>query len=535
MKWTELQDTIAQRYCGTVLVLDDEVEVCTKTGDGVQINPLFLSAKRAFENKGMLCDLRHIEHDFDDHERIKHLRQQWRRSDTVVLDWYLGGGKQTLKDPTNALQVLRDLSESGGFRFALIQSKENPDQIVARLRKEFPECTDMLVAPQQNPTADDDESEVVSEEDLVPDLENGIQMTDGQPSMTVSSSQEAPSTYRLTPSLYVSVVEKDKDHKRVVDVPFFFASGLKRAFPDHLHWVGFDFASRVRELLPKVLAALPSGTDVALVFQALLQGDDELGDSLVECLTDEVRELLRSNSLESASDKTIIEHFIEMSRTEGGSSAWNTATARGVKDACKYVHSIDVADQPVFAQYFGGQNMQVAKGRKKVQEQLSDFIAHSLKLAVGSEGKGLHDGFGALREHYQTETAKRLTTGIVLRRSGVDTREWLLCLSPSCDCARGDEEREYLFVEGEELGTPQSETVNTVQTCLSLDGGFVHIKWSSKRFKTIKCSPYEVTGFEFHSRLRDDFVYLLTQRVFGWQSRVGVNTSEFLRVRRERP
>lgn len=77
MNWTELQNSIAQDYCGTVLMLDDEI---LKSADGgFQINPLFLTVKKAFEKKGMLCDLRHIDDDFENNQAADIITKQLQR------------------------------------------------------------------------------------------------------------------------------------------------------------------------------------------------------------------------------------------------------------------------------------------------------------------------------------------------------------------------------------------------------------------------------------------------------------------------
>lgn len=523
MNWTELQDNIAQRYCGTVLVLDDEIRRLSEKGE-VVLDPLFLNAKAAFESHGMLCDLRQIDDDFDDAKKVAVIEQQLGRCDTVVLDWYLGAGRDKTEDPSNAIRVLERMASLGGFRFAVIHSKESDEAIVGKLRSTF-ESKFAVVTPNVAPlVADNDLTEIISED---------------EPSITLVESQATPAvgptTYRLAQALYVSIVSKERSRSSFVDIPSFFRSGLKTAYPDHLHWVGFDFASRVRELLPQLLESLPKGTDVALVFQALLQGDGELGDSLVDALAEEIAEMLRAEPLRAAGDDTLIDRVIG---SLGGDTpeSFKSVTA-------KYLHSLEPSKSKTseFVRRFGAiEPVDGETSKGAAQRLVCEFIGKALTGTATKERiLSSHLGYGSLREHFQTPSpATRLYPGVVLRASDPSKRkgeqEWLLCLSPACDCARREDERQYLFVKGQTVADVEPDSENTVHTCIASGDSHSHVKWSSKWFTTMTAKPSAVDGYTFHTRLRDDFVRLLTQKVFGWQSRMGVNSSEYLRMLRNR-
>ncbi|MBE2285412.1 MAG: hypothetical protein IAE77_18265 [Prosthecobacter sp.] len=514
MTWTELQDNIAQRYCGTVLVLDDEICRISERGE-VILDPLFLNAKTAFEAQGMLCDLRQVNDDFDDVKKVAAIERQLSRCDTVVLDWYLGAGKDTTKDPSNALRILEQMSSLGGFRFAVIQSKEKDQTIVDRLKTKF-ESQFAVVTPNfTQQVADPDRPEIISEDEAME-----------EPQATPSAS---PTTYRLAPALYVSVVSKERDRSSFVDIPLFFLSGLKAAYPDHLHWVGFDFASRVRELLPQLLESLPKGTDVALVFQALLQGDGELGDSLVEALAEEIVEMLRAAPLLAAKDETLIDRIMV-----GISGATHDKLKSITAD---FLHASK--GKTAFIERFGPLVPASGESEKRAAQRLvCEFAARSLNgPTTEAHVMTSHGGYASLREHFQTQSSvKRLYPGVVLRANqpSANKRDWLLCLSPACDCARGGHEREYLFVHGQTITDVEQDSDSALQTCIATEDTYCHVKWSSKWFTTKSATPSAVEGYTFHTRLRDDFVRLLTQKVFGWQSRAGVNSSEYLRIMRNR-
>ncbi len=518
MTWTELQDDIAQRYCGTVLVLDDEICRLSEKGEAV-LDPLFLNAKSAFESHGMLCDLRQVDDDFEDEKKVELIEQQLGRCDTVVLDWYLGSGRDETEDPSNAIRVLQKMASLGGFRFAVIHSKERDEAIVDKLNSTF-ESKFAVVTPNVAPlVADNDSSEIIGEDE--------ISSTSIESQLTPAA---GPSTYRLAQGLYVSIVSKERSRSSFVDIPSFFRSGLKAAYPDHLHWVGFDFASRVRELLPQLLESLPKGTDVALVFQALLQGEGELGDSLVEALAEEIAEMLRNAPLLAAKDETIIERVIE---------GMNGATHEKLKSiTAGFLHASK--GKTKFIEQFGSLVPGEGESEKRVAQRLvCEVVAKSLNCSTTeAHVMASHGGYASLREHFQTQAAvTRLYPGVVLRTNepSANKRDWLLCLSPACDCARGGHEREYLFVHGQTIADVEQDSDSAMQTCIATEDTYCHVKWSSKWFETKSATPSSVEGYTFHTRLRDDFVRLLTQKVFGWQSRAGVNSSEYLRIMRNRP
>jgi hypothetical protein len=303
----------------------------------------------------------------------------------------------------------------------------------------------------------------------------------------------------LAPALFVSVVSKERDLASFVDIPLFFTNGLKAAYPDHLHWAGFDFASRVRELLPQLLESLPKGTDVALVFQALLQSEGELGDSLVEALAQEIAEMLRANPLLASKDETLIERMLV------GSSGATHSELKSI--TTNFLHSSK--GKTAFVRQFGSLNEVAGESEKLVAQRLvCEFVTKALAIPTNTDAIATHGGYASLREHFQTRPPTRLFPGVVLKSNQptANGRDWLLCLSPD----------------------------NTVQTCIATGDAYCHVKWSSKWFVTKSAAPSAVDDYTFHTRLRDDFVRLLTQKVFGWQSRAGVNSSEYLRIMRNR-
>ncbi len=511
MNWNEYQNQIAEDYCGSVLVLDDEI---LSGAEASQVNALFLQTKQSFERRGINCDLRHVTREFDDADGTAAILRQVRRADTVIVDWYLGEGMDKEKESKNAVAVLKELIAKKGFRFAIIHTKESAEIVVANLKHTFSDSFKNVVSPKNAATGPDDSGIVVESEE----------------SPKTSSDSASPSTYCIDGSLYLSVVTKTN----IADIPSLFAEGLKFAFPDHLHWAGFEFAGRVRSLLPQLLAALPPGTDVALVFQSLFQqGKDELADCIAECLTEEIRQLLMESPLVSVSDETMISKLRdgvvanrESLRTEftnqNWNSDWTTTTPDAIKNAC--IESADSRFPLGFGALFPARrkgNPHYIPGLKEQMDIISDFLRTAI-VSPFPKGITLHQGFAALREHLQSAKPVRLEPGVVLR-SG-DSAAWLVCVSPACDCARGEHERQYLFLDG-----VISETPKKLSSCILIEGEYRHVKWSRNQIVTIDCPPAGPENWSFQTRLHDAFVHELVQAVWGHQTRAGVSTSDYIR------
>lgn len=537
MKWAELQDSIAQRYCGTVLVLDDEI--CTPTKEGLQLAPLFLKAKTAFERKGMLCDLRHIDDDFRDHQKTTSINQQLQRADTVVVDWYLGSGMDQLQDPTNALTVLKELLSIGGFRFAIIHSKATPEDVVARLQVEFSGAFKVVLSQQEAAMPDDATSEIVSE--------------DGSPQSS-SDRGSAPTTYQLSKSVYLSVIQKSDPPSLAADVTQFFVQGLRAAFPDHLHWAGLEFAARARAELPALLEKLPSSTDVALVFQSLAQsGQDELADCVVECLALELRQIVSQTPLSAVSDETLLSRLASevqqktasikrafVGRTDSWSGSWQNLDPKNLKASCIEDHEQRFPDS--HGSFFPAIPKKRPEepgmpGLKKQSPELTKFIATALgtENGVDPDGAKSHYLYASIREHLQCAAPLRLETGVILYRERLPNdnenpsgnSEWLLCISPACDCARGDHSRKYLFVGGETASNPGASNA-----CIRCGDEVRFVKWKSSDFDVRECAPTGPAGYTMLTKLHDSFVQKVIQKTWGHQTRVGVSTSDFLRKER---
>jgi hypothetical protein len=534
MNWTDHQRSIAHEYCGTVLMLDDEIFKSSEVG--TQIDPLFYNAKKAFESQGMLCDLRQIDHDFSSDDGIKLVLKQLRIADTIVVDWFLGHGKAEAEDPSNAIQVLKELVSIDGFRFAVVHTKATPERVIKRLKAEFPGTFQSLQLQNAAVPADDETSPIISE-DAAADQ---------------APPTQSPSIYKLDKSVYLTIVPKPSpDASQTATVAALFAEGLRLVFPDHLHWAGLEFAVRLRSVLPALLAKLPALTDTALIFQSLTQeGENELASCITESLVQEMRELLSSSPLEAVTDHTLqtrLADQVEQNKsalksafsTENShwESGWSSFNQLKLKLAC--AEDAERRFPAEYASYFpvkGNNSPSKIAGLDKQYSQLSRFIATAVDQAKDDIEKS-HQMYAALREHLQCSKPNRLEPGVVLRRiqgeegteaGEFDKAEWLLCISPACDCARGQHSRQYLFVIGKELGE-----FTSMQTCFHTDGKIVNVKWERKRLFTNECLPTGPNRYQFFTRLHEPFLQKVCQQVWGHQTRVGVSTSDYLRKLRK--
>jgi hypothetical protein len=542
MNWGDLQKNIADYYCGTVLVLDDAIysrpKKCGKARSPFTLEEDFSAVKSAFEKRGALCDLWHVEDQFNHPKLEKLILKAADRCDMLIIDWYLGRGKQ---DPENALKVLDELSKRPGFRFAAIHSDEKSHIVLQGLKAAF---QDKLV------NLEDNQREVAGS--LTEEDDHVLVEAEAADEKRQTSSG-VPSTFRIGESLYLCILEKKEMSQSSGGLADVFYTNLNRVFSDHLHWAGFEFAAKAKALLPRLLMSLPSGTDAAITFQSLLLESDELSDCIIESLTLELGALIKASGINAVSDDTLIQRLSDGVLRNADSikcgfpkfkkpmkATWKQSSPTKIKGAFKQTGSQTFG--PEFLAHFptriagpGTSGLGIHK------EELSEFIHRALGIGHDvSTARQHHDKYAALREQFHSVIPKRIGPGVILHRKATADRqtvkdEWLVCVSPACDCAHGSNKRDYLFVGGHELTTPEKGREGTMQTCLlDREKQCHHVKWSSKKFRTFKWSPTSPENYEFFGQMHADFASGLIHAVWGHETRVGVSTSEFLRKERER-
>jgi hypothetical protein len=512
MTWADTKKNIAAKFCRTVLVLDDQIlEHTDGSTNSLDHAEQFLKAKEQFAKKGILCDLRHIDKTADASGEA--MRTCLSHADVVVVDWYLGVGSGN--DPRESIAVLDEILKMGGERFVAIHSQETADNIRNVLITKFE-----LAASVAEFRGESEDSDVIPlrESESAP-----AKATQKRPPEILTLSPKEPNALRKS-KIHLCILHKRTPSETAEELPNAILAALEKAFPDHLHWVGLEFASRVRDMLPELVRGLPSEMDVALVFQALVQAPNELADDLAECLCLELREMLRFDHLRSATDDVVIGRFMEgiaahpISEFKGNPGKWipellDPALTTLPKD---WVRTHKVLDN-------------------NARSNFCSLLETVLKAPCGISDKA-HSRYAALREHLHSVSSEKikLYPGVVLTADESLTSEstdakWMLCLTPACDCAR-DKEHDHLFVFGYE--TKDRERTVSRGVCTSIHSGehAVELKWMVSSFHTRKCVSEGPVGWKPVTILRDPFVQKIVQSLWGQQSRIGVNTSEVQRI-----
>jgi len=514
MNWVQTKKKIAANFCRTVLVLDDEILVhADGTGSSLDHAEQFLKAKEEFAKKGILCDLRHIEKTADASSEA--MRSSLRHADVVVVDWFLGVGSGD--DPSESIAVLEEMLKIGGERFVAIHSQETADRIRACLDSRF---NLSLVGSSFRGEAESADVIPVKEDEVAP-VESALPLGIVPPDIFTLSPKTT--SYGRQSRIHLCILHKRQPRETAEELPNAILAALEKAFPDHLHWVGLEFASRVKDMLPELVRGLPSEMDVALVFQALVQAPNELADDLAECLCLELREMLRFEPLSSASDDSVIGRLIEgiaagHHQVTGLPGNWLTELPK-------------LNEAQASKEWARAQKILTNKGSRN---NFGTLLKASLK-ATSRISERAHSRYAALREHFHSVRTEglRLHPGVVLTSNlpeGADesTREWMLCLTPACDCV-GDGEHDHLFVRGHNKASNQTSQGRGVTTSIFSCGHELEIKWMVASFHTQKCGPNGVEGWKPVTLLRDPFVQKIVQCLWGQQSRIGVNTSEVQR------
>tara|TARA_R110002049_G_scaffold272183_2_gene449654 strand:- start:1211 stop:2767 length:1557 start_codon:yes stop_codon:yes gene_type:complete len=512
MTWANKRREIAAHFCRTVLVLDDEILEHSDGSSTLDHAAQFLKAKEKFAEKGILCDLRHVGKTVE--ASCDAMRNSLRHADVVVVDWYLGVGSG--EDPKESISVLNEMLRIGGERFVAIHSQEEPETIREYLGKAF-----RVKAPNRKYQGEAEDAGVV------PIIESGKDETDlpendeASPEILTlrNLSSEADEGERGS-KIHVCILHKRTPSETADQLPNAILRALENAFPDHLHWVGLEFAARVRDMLPALVRGLPSDMDVALIFQSLVQRRDELAKDLVECLCLELLEIFRFEPLSSASDEVLNGRFLEMANLQDPST-FKGNPGKWLSELLGSAPQTTPKDWAVNRKILG----------KGVREKFSGELERLFGVTTGSSDKA-HYRYAALREHLHSVQPSRieLYPGVVMIDTSLSAKmKWRLCLTPACDCG-GSAEHEHLFVFGIERGSETETNGRGVWTSIYSGTHEVEVKWMMSSFHTQKCTSTGPTNWSPVTILRDPFVQKIVQSLWGQQSRIGVNTSEVRRV-----
>jgi hypothetical protein len=520
--WKDVQHDTALAYCNSVLVLDDEIEKQPKTGDGGRLlNNRFHKVREAFRKTGAICDLRQVDASSELHW-IEAIGPQLKKADVLIIDWHLAAD-----DPKQAVEVIQAINELQGFRFIGIYTNRPEADVLRGLKLSF----------------GDQLKSVTSTQGVLE--ESGISLGEGDSPSAIKPAEAQ--LFEIGGHVYVTVVAKSADDSEST-LPEVFASCLKRVYPDHLHWAALELAIRARECLPTLLSCLPKNTDPAIAFQTLVQGENELGQTVTERLVLELSEALRTAPLDAVQDSTVLGNLIErMAQKPTADERWATLNSAALKAACvqknqrhRLKDGTEVNRFKFAAEFyplFFDKDTLVAEdhgGLADHKSKMTQVISHALDQEVsGSPVPHSHSTYAAFCEHLQLELPARLGPGVVLRKN--ETKggaSWLVCISPACDCARGSGKRDYLFVGGKTDNSLMKGGRDKSHTCIRFDDRVEHVIWTSRDIAIHNWSPTAPEGYSFFTRLHDGVLQTIIQTVWGWQTRAGINTSDYVRVAR---
>ncbi len=524
----EVKKEISEKYCRSLVVIDDEI--FDEIGG---FTDRFNLLREQFEKSGILThffNYKDKQVDSDDlRERAVKLSE---KSDIIILDWQLDTGDT----PEEAIKIIKHLIDDQKIRFIIINTQKTLDTVHKTLGN-------------------------------VLKKEKGFDKTNDN-------------SYEINNRTFITIRKKDdtkNDAKNLLDHIY---SLLDNSFPDYLHWAALALAVESRELFPKIMAKLPQGTNGALIFQMLYQKDNEVAHQVAEVLLDELRVRVTDNPLASVQDNLLFDELQKATNTKTKElksdelvqklapdiiKSINDENKRkkGLKNVVKKIENESLKNDIIEIIDRDNQNKGLEEEKVIINRHINNFHqkwqANDLDLNLIREqlssnnpkeseyfiitnqphkpitkhiefvctDKPEHNKWANLRESVllESENSNKLQVGSVWTKKN-DSNKYYLCVTPSCDCYHPKEG--FLFIIGQEADIKASKKYET-QYFINK----THIKFDATRFHfenyTNQLDNPLPTDYDFIGILRAEFVNRIIQRVWSYQSRVGVDTSEYIR------
>jgi hypothetical protein len=547
----EIRGEIAKDYCRSIVLLDDDINP-----DDVVAYARFSSFADRCSTSAILCHLfpypkTHMEPDDDEcRPVIQKAVNLAKYSDLIILDWHLTG----TESPSHAKRIIKEVAATDSVKFLIINTQVEIESLEEELRELLPGDFGRL-----------DDSEIGTttnqgEEDENPNLVGPT------PQMPLESSVR----FHYRKRLFISARKKG-DVTTVDDatplLEHVFKS-LTESYSDHLHWAGLELASRIRKILPRIIAAFPSGIDSPLLLEMLYQKSDDVAHRIADLILDELKSHFLSTALKSVSDAVLLNHlaasivkaiddkkFIEviLPTVDAGSAVRLKIALE------KEVHgdSLNGNDKTVLQEFNklreNWKNPVLEDIRASISQRTRDHfyltkereerkkVAAAIDLSItGQNILGPHADWACFNENvllFEKESYE-VQQGMVLYNllSSRGEPRYSLCITPSCDCYRPETiEYRFLFILGSPYD-PQKAHKGKEITSSSL--GRLHIAWDATKLvvlldplcqkPTAMNCQYQVVG-----QLRPNITQRIIQRIWSYQSRVGIDTSEYIRDLRD--
>jgi hypothetical protein len=522
---------IAKEYCRSIAVLDDDID--PSKPDEYQ---RFAKFSQCCSDYSILCHLFQypkIEGDPEDCE-VEFLRavKIANAADVVVLDWHLSGNNS----PAHAKKLLKEITNVPSVKFIIINTNAFSTGIEEELRQIFPFNLQNIPS---------NFNEVNEEEDESPIVIAGEQIT-------------PPINYQFLINNSIFIWARQKNTSTEIDaqdlLKYVFNS-LSGSFTDYMHWAGLELAARSRVHILRIIDALPKGMDTALLFQLLHQEADEVSHKVAEILLEDLKNLFEIEPLHSINDNALFENLVHLMKGKIADESIVTVFPKNLKDniqsgLAKKKDGKHLSREEINASLTCNKllekwnNSELSDLRKMKEEYFPsddpELISKTIDFITTGEknqSKG-HTSWASLNESYLPiqKMPDILRQGIVLKRlfnTECQPRfEFLLCITPSCDCYRPKLINfKYLFIEGQAINLDKKPKRQSITNSTIKD---THIAWDATKLIVIE-NPLQTQGekvYDVIGQLRPLVTQRIIQRLWTYQSRVGIDTSELIRIQR---
>lgn len=500
MNFDIARSEIAKEYCRSILVVDDEI---FEVKDGGPLRKHYKKFFESCESEGVLCHMhQYSAQSSDDNAAIKKVAKLAKKSDIIILDWFLWHSDPAKRGNSGSseatIEILTQLIDQEELKFIFIYTNV------------------------------DDINDVVHT--LKDKIESNFQNITERVSTTQLEDSKDPQYFSIN-KLFIGIHHKkeaaEEDSAHLLEL---VQELLEVSYSDYLHWAGLELSTRIRDLMPQILASLPTGTNGPVLYQHLFQEEGELSDQTTEVILDELRAQMVQAPIKIFSDEVLSSEYKKLNIKELEYNSKGEALKQIDQLSDQYIVShYDIKDK-AFSGLLKKSNLSAEEKQKfKKSLQLTDSdkkITESVLFSTDDHQKWANFRESMLLKLTKNSSARLVWPGYIYKKSS-NSNEYLLCISPACDCYR-PENKQLLFVKGNPTKEGKSEMT---QTKTVVDGSSVN--WSAKKVFTFDINQIK-DNYQHFGALRKDFVNRIIQRVWNHQTRVGVDSSELLRrIRKE--
>lgn len=485
-----MRSEIVQKFCRTILWIDDDIHLCNDVKNGVDALPtLFKNKLVEFEGNGLLCHLKGFPKVLagkksDPYAKAKTAEDAVKscvvlaqQADVVIIDWKLGDTDSS----QHAQKIISQLlGPDKGFRVIVVLSKDAP------------------------------------EDSAFKGLDESFESMSGDGSRWKNGSGQ-----------FILSLRKDqfKEHNLFDSI----SEALLAAYPDYLHLAAMEMTGRIKELTPRWFSALPKSVDIGMLIErsALLlsrKTKEHWREDLQECVLSNLVEDLQTIVM-STPFKSLHEDVLLPSNTAG--KKWEERISSDnviVNNRLQFIRNC-IKDTPS-ARLSGSQYKQISEARKDAcaAEIVESIEAYTEFCETVSCDKKL---------------IPKVCPGVVYGGLSGEPKDIAVCVSAGCDCARPSS---LLFLKGSRLDEKEVDELKVPdygrlkdcgsKTVLRFDKNVYVFNHDASSMFSKKCEdlmePARVIGL-----FRRDIVNRLVSRYMAHIRRVGVNQPAISRLLRD--